>query len=235
MIFFLQKYGKYWFSTSSFFFLNMYARTILFFRRYLYFPFYIRECISEPKEGLSWKYEGVLMKTNKIYKMIHYYREYRPVIRNRTWIPTFLYDTEKIREEVREKIREEEIQEKIYMISLGRQCFCKINIPNTFTDSLSILTVSNLRSEVSFFLIEFISSSKWYSPITLSISKEVLMVGNELFSPAFLLRLLEHQMEPFYFDDKYQLVLVDHHLVSFILKPNQFIRLQEKTYDIITF
>ena len=61
------------------------------------------------------------------------------------------------------------------------------------------------------------------------------MVGNELFSPAFLLRLLDHQLEPFYFDDNYQLVLVDNNLVSFILKPNQYIQLNLNTYDIITF
>ena len=232
MIFFLQKYGKDWFSTSSFFFLNIYVRMTLFFRKY--FPFYtcVGTCITEPKEWNSWKYEGVLIKTNKICKMIHSYREYRPVIRNGTWIPAFYYETYNIPEKDPEK---KEIQEKIYMISFDRQCFCKINIPNTSTDPLSILTVSNLRSEVSFFLIEFISSSKWYSPISLSIPKEMQMVGNELFSPAFLLRLLEHQTEPFYFDDNYQLVLVDHHLVSFILKPNQYIRLNEKTYDIITF
>jgi len=223
MFFFLQKYCNYWFAHSSFFCLNIYARTILVLRKY--FPFYIREFITEPKDGISWKYEGILMKP---YKIIHHYSEYKPVIRNNTWIPTFSYTPFHLSDM-------DKIQEKIYMISFERQCFCKINIPNTCKDSLSILTISNLRSEVSFFLIEFISSSKWYSPISLSIPKEMLMVGNELFSPAFLLRLLEHQKEPFYFDDNYQLVLVDHNLVSFVLTSNQYIQLNLSTYDIITF
>ena len=128
MIFFLQKYGKNWFSISSFFFLKIYVQLTFFFQKYFYFK--RRASITEPNEGISWKYEGTLIRTGtktiKFWEIIHTYREYRPVIRNGIWIPTFSYDTEKMRED-----ETAEIQEKIYMISFDRQCFCKINIPNT--------------------------------------------------------------------------------------------------------
>ena len=70
-------------------------------------------------------------------------------------------------------------------------------------------------------------------PIPIKLSKEYWQVGNELFSAAFLLRYLEYQSEPYLFDDRYKLVIMDGNMDIIELSLGQFIGLGATKYEIM--
>lgn len=83
-----------------------------------------------------------------------------------------------------------------------------------------------MKSNISFIYIEYTSSLNT-SPISLHLPEEYLYVGNELFSPAFVLRLLEQQSEPYTFDCHYNLCIIDQQLRNIVLNYHQMIVLEK--------
>jgi hypothetical protein len=69
--------------------------------------------------------------------------------------------------------------------------------------------------------------------LILKIPKEWCCVGNELFSPAFILRMLYYQSFPFVFDMRYTLDIMDNQLNMLSLNSHQHILLQNTTYEVI--
>lgn len=69
--------------------------------------------------------------------------------------------------------------------------------------------------------------------IILEIPKEWCCVGNELFSSAFILRMLYYQTLPFTFDMRYSLEIMDNQLNVLKLESHKFILLNEKSYEVI--
>ena len=88
------------------------------------------------------------------------------------------------------------------------------------------MSLSLIKSNISFIYMEYISNSN-NSPISLHLPEEYLYVGNELFSPAFVLRLLEQQSEPYTFDCHYNLCIIDQQLRNIVLNYHQMIVLEK--------
>jgi hypothetical protein len=70
--------------------------------------------------------------------------------------------------------------------------------------------------------------------IELNLSREWFYVGNRLFSPVFVFRLLKYQSKQFVFDNNYKVSFMDSDFASVELKSNSHIVLTEDSYEIIT-
>ena len=91
------------------------------------------------------------------------------------------------------------------------------------------LLQNSVKSEVSFLYIEYTFGNK---SIPLNISDDYMYIGNELFSPAFVLRLLEHQTDYYDFDRDYKITILDHHLIPYEISYYQYVILEKNQIQI---
>lgn len=89
------------------------------------------------------------------------------------------------------------------------------------------------KSNVLFITVQY-TNPKMKTPVTLEIPKGMYIVGNELFSPSFVLRLLNYQPCSYVFDYRYVLKIVDNNVNIIELNKNQYIKLCETSYVIET-
>lgn len=102
----------------------------------------------------------------------------------------------------------------------------------TVSDDSSSQTSSDLeKSMVRFLSIEY-HSSKTDSMVVLKLRKEMYVQGNELFSPAFVHRLLEYQPDNFEFDLDYTLKILDGDVKNITLTKGQYVVLGDTDYAI---
>lgn len=87
------------------------------------------------------------------------------------------------------------------------------------------------KSNVFFITVQY-TNAKMKTPVTLEIPKGMYIVGNELFSPSFVLRLLNYQPCSYVFDYRYVLKIVDSNVNIIELNKNQYIKLGETSYVI---
>jgi hypothetical protein len=96
-------------------------------------------------------------------------------------------------------------------------------------DNISILTVpSSIR-----FLSVIYNHPEMDESIVFELSPEMYMVGNELFSFAFVYRLLKYQSLPYKIDYNYEIVLIDNMINTITISSNQYIRLGDDKYYIV--
>jgi len=151
---------------------------------------------------------------------------YKNILKNNTWYYTgFLlhsntytmihnYDKEKM-------VVSCEMDNKIETLYIQRQeniCICSIDTEKTFDTE---------PSKVRFLYIEYFHKG---NTISLDIPDEMMYVGNEIFSPAFVYRLLDHSSRSFLFDFAYHLVLVDEQLKSTTLDSGKYVVLEKNSY-----
>jgi hypothetical protein len=87
------------------------------------------------------------------------------------------------------------------------------------------------KSKVRFLSVEYTVPLST-SGVSLKIPVEMCLKGNELFSHAFVRRLLEYQSEPFEFDFNYRLKVMDGEVNEFELNNTQYIVLGETGYEV---
>ena len=66
--------------------------------------------------------------------------------------------------------------------------------------------------------------------ITLNIPEGMMIYGNDLFTPPFVLRCLKYQTKPFHFDLNYTIKIIDGNVNKIELTSNDFITLSENDY-----
>jgi hypothetical protein len=88
------------------------------------------------------------------------------------------------------------------------------------------------KSDIVFTYVEYIHPNM-RNTIELNIPDEFWIVGNELFTPAFVLRMLEHQCEKYIFDLKYKLHIVDQNIHDLFLNSDNYILVEKKEYSIL--
>jgi hypothetical protein len=88
-----------------------------------------------------------------------------------------------------------------------------------------------LRSNIEFVFVEY-KNPFMIHEIELKIPKEYYVVHNEMFSPAFVLRMLEQQPEYFVFDMHYTLSIMDHQINRILIHADQYILINESSYEI---
>jgi len=101
-----------------------------------------------------------------------------------------------------------------------------IRTVENFTD------ISAKESDVKFISIEYTHALQ-ETPIDLKLSTRAYVIGNELFSPAFILNALENQSEPYHFDMDYVVKLIDTDVKSLSINSKEYILINaENTYEI---
>jgi len=88
-------------------------------------------------------------------------------------------------------------------------------------------------SKVSFLSIEYKHPEMEYT-IDFALKKEWMITGNILFTPSFVLRMLEYQSKSFYFDSTYKIRIVDGTININEFGVDGCIRLNENDYVIQT-
>lgn len=70
-------------------------------------------------------------------------------------------------------------------------------------------------------------------PLILELSRDYYYSGNQLFSDAFVYRMLLYQPFPFVFDDRYTLEIMDSDLETMTLKPSEYLVLDDTSYRVV--
>jgi hypothetical protein len=97
---------------------------------------------------------------------------------------------------------------------------------NSFTD------INSKESNVRFISIEYTHPLQ-ETPVDLKLDQRHYIIGNELFSPAFILHALENQHEPYHFDMDYEVNLIDGQVKNVSINSEQYILIDsENTYDV---
>lgn len=127
-----------------------------------------------------------------------------------------------------------ETKSKIYDTNKSSLIYLKINdfqiIRNKYLSNISLETkeVKNPFLTISYHHPDMLS------PIELNLDKFYFIQNNELLSACFILMILSYQSQPFVFDYKYTIKMMDNDLNPVSLKNEQFIRLLDKGYEIVT-
>lgn len=88
-------------------------------------------------------------------------------------------------------------------------------------------------SSVGFMCIEYRHPRLSGSFIEITLPKSLLIVGNQLFSPAFVFRWLKYQYgRPFPFDNEYELVIIDDSANPFMLRYGDYVKLDKTKMSI---
>ena len=69
--------------------------------------------------------------------------------------------------------------------------------------------------------------------IVMELNTNLFYEKNHLLTPTFVRRYLEHQEEPYIFDTKYVIKIMDTNINTITIKPNQYIQLKRMGYDVI--
>jgi hypothetical protein len=97
----------------------------------------------------------------------------------------------------------------------------------------SVETITE-KSQIRFLSIEY-THPDMDIRIPFEIDPQIYMLGNELFSVSMVKHLLEHQSEKYVFDMKYTIFLMDNHINMYELKYNEYIFLDKKNINIMSF
>ena len=90
--------------------------------------------------------------------------------------------------------------------------------------------MDNLRkSKASFLTIEY-RHPEMENPIDFSLDKQWMISGNVLFSPVFVLRMLEYQSRMYYYDDRYTIRIIDKDINIYDFGMDKYIELTDTGY-----
>jgi len=154
---------------------------------------------------------------------------------------TYIYDLKSIEEEYASfyknrnnigfRIKENfEVREHLFFAKTKDLYFSRTFFPG-YKPSLE--NIVREKCNIEFTYIEYTHPKMMYA-IELILPNGIWVVGNELFTPAFILRLLQHQSSYYYFDLDYKINIVDHNIHNNTLSSNNYIVLDKNTYHMIT-
>ena len=112
-----------------------------------------------------------------------------------------------------------------------RTCFIGHSRMNTYEE----FARKDEKSDAVFIYVEY-KHPKMARPIEFKFPNEkIFFVGNEIFTPAFVLNQLEHQYEKYVFDLDYSINILDHNMETIELKSTDYILLNKEDYKIVPF
>jgi hypothetical protein len=98
------------------------------------------------------------------------------------------------------------------------------------------LSVDGMQSEVEFICISYHHPRMNEQSIQLTIPKSMMVVGNHLLSPAFVLRMLEYMplYVRFHFDDMYSVHVMDNTFTQYVLTSNQYVVVEKDALRVVS-
>ena len=132
-----------------------------------------------------------------------------------------------------------DIAERCFMVKHDQGYVCRnwykgkaLSVPeDDHSESTDDSNNTFARSEVEFFFVEY-NHPSMPETIELTIPENMYLVGNEILSPCFVLRLLEKQNIEFEFDSRYEITILDHCMKQVKLSMEQYIELEKETYEV---
>jgi len=103
------------------------------------------------------------------------------------------------------------------------------NKPTAINDQIELPTE---LSSISFLSIKYMHPIM-KDDIFIDIEKGYYYANNEILSPLFIKRHLEHQATNYHFDMDYEIEIIDNDIQKFQLKSNQYILLGKSTYTVV--
>jgi len=91
--------------------------------------------------------------------------------------------------------------------------------------------ISFKKSSIRFLSIEYTSPSMNGS-IEFNLGSNWFYVGNELFTPTFVLRMLEYQPTLYFFEEDYKITIMDNQCNIFTISNNEYIVINKDDYEI---
>lgn len=122
-----------------------------------------------------------------------------------------------------------EVREHIFISKRDDAYFIRTFFPGYKPSA--IIDIIQLPSNVDFTYVEY-THPKMTSILELSIPNGMWIIGNELFTPAFILRLLQHQSIPYVFDLDYKINIMDHAIKNITLTYQSYIVVDKDDYII---
>ena len=145
-----------------------------------------------------------------------------------------LRDSDEIRQEIRKKLFETQhhTNGKLFLYQfVNQEKLVKIVSITPYGFHLSIHEPS-VVSKVKFFDIQY-HHPDMREPLILELSREYYYCGNQLFSDAFVYRMLLYQPFPFVFDERYTVELMDNDLETMTLKSTEYLVLEASSYRVV--
>ena len=145
-----------------------------------------------------------------------------------------LRDSDEIRQEIRKKLFETQhhTNGKLFLYQFfNQEKLVKMVSITPYGFHLNIHEPS-VVSKVKFLDIQY-HHPDMSEPLILELSKEYYYIGNQLFSNAFVYRMLLYQPFPFVFDEHYMLELMDNDLEIMTLKSTEYLVLEDTSYCVV--
>ena len=101
------------------------------------------------------------------------------------------------------------------------------------TNGRGDFNLSKTRTPTHFLSIEY-SHPALEDKVQIELSVSVYIEGNDILSKQFVRRHLEYQSDPFVFDDRYKLTIMDSRIKILELGSNQYVTIGKLGYEIIT-
>lgn len=129
-----------------------------------------------------------------------------------------------------------------YIEKKPRAMFPLLIIKTTTPDDKSIVAVRRAKipiepfvykqSKVKFICIEYVHK-EMKNIIEINLEDRYYISGNELFTPTFVLRILEHQSHSYFFDENYKIRIMDSQCKIVEFGFDSYLLLTENGYDIV--
>lgn len=131
---------------------------------------------------------------------------------------------------MRNGVKEDNLDVKEYLFLEKKEngkYICRSHFRMPYTN----ITIDLVKSRFEFMFIEYVHPNM-RSTIEIVVPEGMWMVGNELFTPTFILRSLQHQSVYYYFDLHYKINIIDHEIREITLSSDNYIVLGENGYTI---
>ena len=112
---------------------------------------------------------------------------------------------------------EDECEDPFYIVRIGKREITKLTYD---------------KSPAKFLLVEYIHP-QMEEAIEIKVSTEWCVIGNELFSPTFVLRALQYQSKFYVFDNMYTIRLMTETCEQYELGADMYVRINETGFEVV--
>lgn len=117
--------------------------------------------------------------------------------------------------------------DKLFILKTDNVYLSRVSFKN-----VSFCEMTTEKTPKCFLVVEY-THPEMTKPVVLEINQNYFVENNEILSNIFVLRCLKYQYEPYIFDEKYVLKIIDNDIEDFILKPTQYVKILKDKYVIM--
>jgi len=123
------------------------------------------------------------------------------------------------------------IDEGMVTMKVGEQ-YINYIYPKSKDDNIT-LEFPLVPCSYNFLSIKYTHPTMDNESVYIDLDKQYYFSKNDILSPLFIKRYLEHQPSNYHFDMSYELEIIDNNVETVVLKSNQYILLEESKYTVM--